>query len=89
MRTLFNQYCFNHFEPYQLVLLSVILTYVLVQAVQTVVDATNTEESCWKILKTKLFRGLIRIPLIKGYADSELNKTVRWLMFHSIVYNFK
>ena len=74
-RLYFNESC-RDLEPYLLVLATICLTCIVLSIKNWLCSVSKTDESLWHRVKSNLFRLLINIPFVKGFAQKKLGETV-------------
>lgn len=78
-RLSFNRFC-SQLEACELATLTVIATLSLVTMWRLVSSVCCTDQTVWKLAKSRGFRLLIKLPVIRGIAGKEIAKTVRLLL---------
>ena len=66
----------SRLEPDQLTVVSVIATCLVLLIGKCLSSFWRSEESLWKRTKRVVFRTVISLPIIKGFASKEIDKTV-------------
>lgn len=79
----FNNFTKSTFEPYQLVLLTVVTTVTILLLKRVLCHILSPEESLWKKTKRISFRLLIKLPVISSIAQKQIDKNVGSLSFFS------